>query len=171
MLVVIAIVGILAAQAASSGYAFLSLWRLKSATGAFFNDLSFARSEAIKRNSRVVLCMSHDGVQCETDRGWEQGWIVFHDQNQNAFVDAEDLVLARAGALQSPLRRAGNRNVSKYDSYSPIGFANLNSGAFQAGTFVLCDASGVLDEAREIVISSLGRPRIAKVSSLKCPIR
>jgi type IV fimbrial biogenesis protein FimT len=95
--------------------------------------------------------------------------MVFPDQNQNAFVDAEDFVLVRAVALQSPLRLAGNKNVSKYVSYSPIGFTNLNSGAFQAGTFVLCDASGVLDEAREIVISSLGRPRVAKVSNLKCP--
>jgi type IV fimbrial biogenesis protein FimT len=169
MLVVIAIVGILAVQAASSGYAFLSLWRLKSATGTFFNDLSFARSEAIKRNSRVVLCISPDGVQCVTDGGWEQGWMVFQDQNHNALVDVEDFVLARAGALQPPLRLSGNKNVSKYVSYSPIGFTNLTSGAFQAGTFVLCDASGVLDEAREIVISSLGRPRIAKVSNLKCP--
>jgi type IV fimbrial biogenesis protein FimT len=169
MLVVIAIVGILAVQAASSSYAFLSLLRLRAATGTFFNDLSFARSEAIKRNSRVVLCMSPDGLQCVSNGGWEQGWMVFQDQNHNALVDVEDFVLARAGALQPPLRLSGNKNVSKYVSYSPIGFTNLTSGAFQAGTFVLCDASGVLDEAREIVISSLGRPRIAKVSNLKCP--
>jgi hypothetical protein len=78
MLVVIAIVGILAVQAASSGYAFLSLWRLKSATGTFFNDLSFARSEAIKRNSRVVLCCAFHLMACNAlpmAVGSKGGWF------------------------------------------------------------------------------------------------
>ncbi|MBK7989954.1 MAG: GspH/FimT family pseudopilin [Comamonadaceae bacterium] len=38
----------------------------------------FARSsEAIKRNSRVVLCTSSDGSTCVTSGGWQQGWTRF----------------------------------------------------------------------------------------------
>jgi type IV fimbrial biogenesis protein FimT len=168
MLVVIAIVGILAVQAVGSAATMLSLLRLKSASQAFFNDLSYARSEAVKRNSRVVLCISADGAQCAMEGGWEQGWLIFQDQNDNAQVDADEPVLARMGALQAPLRLTGNRNVSRYVSYSAIGFTNLTSGAFQAGTFTLCDTSGTLDEGRYIVLSSLGRPRVAKARNLNC---
>jgi type IV fimbrial biogenesis protein FimT len=100
--------------------------------------------------------------------GWEQGWLIFQDQNDNAQVDADEPVLARMGALQAPLRLTGNRNVSRYVSYSAIGFTNLTSGAFQAGTFTLCDTSGTLDEGRYIVLSSLGRPRVAKARNLNC---
>src|SRR5829696_9083668 len=43
------------------------------------NDLvahaALARSEAIKRNALVTLCVSADGATCSAG-SWEQGWIV-----------------------------------------------------------------------------------------------
>jgi type IV fimbrial biogenesis protein FimT len=47
-----------------------------------------ARGEAIKRNGKAVMCMSADGATCAASGGWEQGWIVFHDRNQNGARDA-----------------------------------------------------------------------------------
>ena len=36
----------------------------------------FARSEAIKRNALITLCVSSDGTSCAASGGWQQGWIV-----------------------------------------------------------------------------------------------
>jgi type IV fimbrial biogenesis protein FimT len=53
---------------------------LGSQLRASANDLAaaafLARSEAIKRNAVVTLCMSEDGESCSISGGWEQGWAV-----------------------------------------------------------------------------------------------
>ena len=52
---------------------------LSSEVRSIANDLvahaALARSEAIKRNAIVTLCVSADGATCGAG-GWEQGWIV-----------------------------------------------------------------------------------------------
>jgi len=53
---------------------------LSGKLGGFANDLvaaaQLARSEAIKRNVNVTLCASEDAETCDSDEGWEVGWIV-----------------------------------------------------------------------------------------------
>ena len=58
--------------------------RLTSVANSFLSHLYLARSEAIKRNGRAVLCKSADGLACSGSGGWHQGWILFHDANNNA---------------------------------------------------------------------------------------
>lgn len=50
--------------------------RLTSAVNEMVASLNLARSEAIKRNQRVVVCKSANATTCTTTGGWEQGWIV-----------------------------------------------------------------------------------------------
>ncbi|MCK7498710.1 MAG: GspH/FimT family pseudopilin [Comamonadaceae bacterium] len=50
-------------------------------------------SEAIKRGVRVTLCKSMDGTGCASGGGYEQGWIVFVDPNDNATVDAGGAII------------------------------------------------------------------------------
>jgi type IV fimbrial biogenesis protein FimT len=142
--------------------------RLKTATELFIAHLNLARSEAIKRNARVVLCKSGDGQQCASEGAWEQGWIVFHDANGNARVDEEEALLLQQAALHASVRFSGNSNIARYVSYTPDGGANLVSGAFQAGTFTLCTQSDAPLEGRQIVISKAGQPRVAKVKLAVC---
>ena len=60
---------------------------LASASSELVSDLVLARAEALKRNRRVALCKSSDGEHCAQAGGWEQGWIVFHDENANGRPD------------------------------------------------------------------------------------
>ncbi|GAC1390668.1 MAG: hypothetical protein NVSMB34_04500 [Variovorax sp.] len=129
--------------------------------------MHLARSEAIKRNGRVALCKTVEGVTCATTGGWEQGWIVFSDTNDNGVRDAGEPVIERIEPFPS-MRVTGNTPVSKYVSYVGTGRTKLIGGGFQAGTVTVCAEPGTSDEARQIIVSSVGRPRVQKVSASAC---
>lgn len=168
LLVTIAIAAILAGLAAPSFREMIVGNRLKSHASALLSGLLLARGEAIKRNGRVVLCKSADGAACTLNGGWEQGWIVFADGNNNAALDAGETVIQRQAALDSGMRLTGNQNIANYVSYSGVGSAKFTSGAFQSGTFTLCQLSASGGKAREIVVSATGRPRISQTTVATC---
>lgn len=169
LVVVLAIAGILLAVGIPSFASLARSSRLSAATNEFLASLHLARSEAIKRGGRAVMCPSATGTSCADGGGWHQGWLLFHDGNNNARVDAgEDLVLARQ-ALPAGLRLTGNATVSEYISYAPDGATRRVSGAFQAGTLTVCYQTASPVVANQVVISSTGRPRTARSTLASCP--
>lgn len=163
MLVVVAIAAILQSLAIP----YLSDWikaiHLTSAVNDIFSSMVLTRSEAIKRNSRAVMCKSTSGNTCATSGDWEQGWIVFHDANDNATLDNGETVIHQQPALASTLRVKGNAPLSNYVSFAAMGTARYTSGAFQAGTITICNVSTERVDARQVIIANSGRPRIARV--------
>jgi type IV fimbrial biogenesis protein FimT len=168
VLIVLAIASVLFGAGVPSLRNIIRSMELTSATNDLFGSLMLARSEAAKHGRRVALCKSSNGVTCATSGGWEQGWIVFHDTNNNGVHDAGEEIVMRAQALPADMRLAGNLNVAKYVSYAPTGETKLASGAFQAGTITLCNQSGARENARQIIISSSGRPRVQKTQVASC---
>lgn len=161
LLVTVAIAAALTALAAPALTGMVESQKRLSAVHAFVASLQLARSEAIKRNARAVLCKSADGASCSASGGWEQGWIVFQDRNNNAAFDAGEALVLRRGPLPAGMRLSGNQPVARYVSYSAIGTPKLTSGAFQAGTFTLCAAQGAGGaQARQIILSRTGNARI-----------
>jgi type IV fimbrial biogenesis protein FimT len=158
---------LLTGAAAAFNHIGLSM-KLSGFSNAFVSQLYLARSEAIKRNSRVVMCKSADGIQCATAGGWEQGWMVFHDANNNGLREPGETLIRRGDPLPKGYRVAGNMTVARYVSFSPFGGTRLTSGAFQAGTITLCKESDSPSEARQVVINSVGRPRIQKTTLEDC---
>lgn len=168
LMVTIAIVAILAGLAAPSFREMVVANSLKSHASAMLSSLLLARGEALKRNGRVVLCKSATGAACTADGGWEQGWIVFADGNNNATLDAGETVIQRTAALGDGLRLTGNGNIENYVSYSGMGENRNTAGAIQPGTFTLCQLSASGGKARNIVISATGRPRIEQTTVASC---
>lgn len=132
--------------------------RLATQTNEFLAALNLARSEAIKRGVRVSLCKSADGASCTSSGGYQQGWIVFADPNDNATVDPGEMVLRIYTALPAGMLLTGNSTVQSYVSYVASGVSRLTTGGFQAGTLTLC----ATPKARSIVINSMGRARVAE---------
>jgi type IV fimbrial biogenesis protein FimT len=147
----------------------LDTQRRIAAVNRFMASLHLARGEAIKRNGRAVVCKSASGEQCTQAGHWEQGWIVFHDANNNASLDAGEWLLLQQGPLGGRLRLSGNQPVAHYVSYSASGSAKRLSGAFQAGTFTLCPQGSDADNIRKIILSGTGRPRTVKGEANDCP--
>lgn len=167
--VVLAVAGILLGSAVPSFTGFIKSVNLTSTTNDFFAGMVMARSEAAKRKSRVAMCKSADGISCTTQGGWEQGWIVFHDTSNDGLRQGGEEIVWRAQAMPHDIRVLGNITVAKYLSYAPTGEAKFaGSSAFQAGTITLCNASAAPQTARQIVISSSGRPRVQKAHVGSC---
>lgn len=140
-----------------------------SATNAMVASLHLARSEAIKRGSRAVVCPSPNGAACAGSGGWEQGWVVFNDANNNAALDTGEAVILTQGSMPPGYRMTGQLSSSSYISYTPSGAAKKTSGAFQAGHLTVCEALDSTVSARQIIISKTGRPRTARVTLAACP--
>lgn len=168
LLVALLIGGLLVALAAPSFGALVHAQRGSALASALFASLQLTRIAAITRNDRVVMCKSADGSGCSAAGGWQQGWIVFHDRNNNAALDPGETVIERQPALSPGWWLAGNSPVRNYVSYGSTGYSKLVSGAFQAGTFTLCPVTGGAGEARQIVINSAGRARIQKAAAMAC---
>lgn len=168
MLVVLALAAVLSLIAVPAMSQVFESIKLSSATNVFVSGLHLARSEAIKRNSRVVLCKSADGLLCATSGGWEQGWIVFHDINNNSLRETTEKIIVRENRLADTLRLTGNLNVARYVSFAPTGATKLVSGGFQAGTLTVCKQSLEAGEARQIVLNAVGRPRVHRSAVDSC---
>jgi type IV fimbrial biogenesis protein FimT len=168
LLVVVTAMLVLLLVAAPSMSAVVNSIRLTSASNNFLSHMYLARSEAIKRNARVALCKSADGATCASSGGWEQGWVVVHDTNNNGLLDAGEPVIARQQALPAALRLTGNQNVAKYVSFEPSGATRTVGGAFQAGTLTLCRQSVASNEARQIILNAVGRPRVQRLEIASC---
>lgn len=142
--------------------------RLSAASQALLSDLQLARSEAVRRNRKVSACKSPDGESCGTAGGWEQGWILFQDENGNGRRDAEDEILQRHEALAGGMRARGNQTVADYVSYTPLGVSTSRTGAFQAGTLTVCRASAEPTDSRQVIVNAMGRPRVQRGVVASC---
>lgn len=145
------------------------------------NDLvagiHIARSEAIKRNSRVSICKSTNAgtssPTCATGaEGWNEGWFVFVEgKNEgNAFgqyTSASDGAILRinAGAEGNNVTiNADSSGIANYVTFTSRGVPRLNNGASQSGVFKICDERGI-SNARGVILNASGRVRTTKVAA------
>src|SRR5512139_1878517 len=170
LLVVLTIAGILLAIGVPGFASLLHSSRLSGTVNELVSSLHLARSEAIKRNTRVAMCPSQTGHACADSGGWHQGWLVFHDTNNNAALDADEVVILKHPGLPAGFRLTGNEPVSRYVSYTPTGMTKLVGGAFQAGTLTVCEQSPNPGDARQVIISKTGRPRTVRTTIASCPL-
>lgn len=163
LIVTVAIAAIVMAIGIPSFRETINQNQLTTYSNQFIGSLNLARSEAIKRGSRVTLCPSSSGTNCQKI-GYENGWIIFNDQNSNAEVDGEAIVRIYE-KMPEGMTLTGNANVETYVSYWGDGASRLNGspGGFQSGTLTLCKNG----KARKIILSSPGRLRVE--SDLTCP--
>lgn len=126
--------------------------QLRSSASDVASSAFLARSEAIKRNSVVTMCMSADGANCTTSGGWQQGWI----------VHVGGTMLYRQTASGSPGFTISAGGVTS------INFQPTGAGATMA-TFTVCRATpSVGPEERVVTIDATGRPWIRRTTNASC---
>lgn len=151
LMVVVAMLGILAALAAPSFNQAILSNKLASFANNFVASAQLARSEAIKRNSVVTLCRSANGTSCAATGNWEQGWIV----------------LSGATVIQYQQALSGGYSFTG-DVYS-IDFQSIGAGATSAN-LKLCRATpSVGGQERVILVSPTGRTSVNKTTAGVCP--
>lgn len=144
LLIVIAIIGITLALAVPSFQSLIDSNRLTTSANGLVSALQLAKSEAIKRNRLVIVSKNNT---------WEDGWVVFADDNQNNLKDVAELTIGsfdglNAGFTVNPTNGYSNRVI-----YRPDG----RSTTF--GSFDFCSSANTAD-FRSVVIAATGRVRI-----------
>ena len=127
LMIVLAIVGILVAVATPSWKDMVVNNRTRAAINDWIASAQFARSEALRTNGPVTLCVSSDGATCTTVAGefFEAGWIVKTGTNAAGGVLLQDTV-AKPGVSISPAAGAFT-NLTFLPNGLPIGgFAGVH---------------------------------------------
>lgn len=169
ILVVLAIVGILAALTAPS---FTDSIRRNARDGAMLDlvsSIGLARSEAITRAATVSICRSTNQTACAGSTGadWDDGWIIFSDTGTVGTVDGTDVVIEVQGPgndqTKTTLKTRANGNFTgDFLRFNTNGFLeNSSNGAY----FKFCDKADVQLNARAVLLGNTGRPAMSPEQS------
>lgn len=139
---------------AYSGFATTN--RVAAQHNALAADLSFARSEAIKRRSPVMVCLSPDGIKCGSGNAWDQGWIVFPDVDGDRTRAPNEPLLRVQGPFSGGTRlRYAGYPTDRYVVYLPTGITDHTNG-----TFTFCPRDSAY--ARALILAKTGRVRSSR---------
>ena len=167
VMVVVAIMGVLAALAGPSFTPLIERWRVRQAAEQLQSTLHYARSEAIKRSGRVLIEKLPNYTNgCTTATGtndWDCGWIVCEDTDGNGTCDAGEPELQRIDTTSRVhvIRKAGGANIK-------LNRWGLVDGAWLGFNLVPLDKSISNPSARGLCMSSGGRVRIIPQKDIPC---
>ena len=172
LMVVIMVIAITMAVAIPSFQTMISDNRITSETNRLISDIQLARSEAMKRGVRVVLCRSGDTTVANPVCGgsantWTKGWLVFASgDNNSTYESANDTLLrvSHAAAIAVTVKSNGTSDNNL------VFFPNASTDeAGGTAKFVICDQRGA-SYGKEVQVPPVGRPRLASsVSSCTSP--
>ncbi len=165
LIVTIAIASVVLGMAIPSFASLIQNNRLTTSLNTLGATLSYARSEAIKRNQSIVICKGNAVAGCHKNQHWHEGWILFVDIDRNkAWSDEEPLLWTQAALAQGQTLDWGAFPSSNYVIYYPDGAASSN------GTFTFCDNRGET-AARALIIAKSGRVRVSDKSAQGTPLQ
>lgn len=170
LLIVVAIIAVLASVAVPSFNSMMVRRSVDAASDAFVNDLRFARSEALKRSTRVVVCSlaNNSTTTCaNTVNRWTNGWLVYLDMDLSGSLTAGDEVVR---VQQAP------PSIAKIESLAPasdptrfIYQANGRALAPATATFIFTPTGVVPSNTiRTVVVSSMGRAKRCIAGAVAC---
>lgn len=165
LLITMTVLGILAGLAFPPIMEFVQINRLTGQVNQFTGLLYYARSEAVRRGTRVTVCRSSDLSSCSTSTNWENGRIVFVDGSTAGTKDGTDEVLRKQEYLTGSNTLRGSDAFTNYVSFLSTGYASGTGSS--SGSFRLCDSRGS-SEAYTIFVNAAGRIRTASTAT-SCP--
>ncbi len=151
LIMVIVVIGLLAALAIPNLRVVVERNRLTSTTNDLLADISLARSEAIKRNLEVGICPLTVGPACGAGASWAPGWIVFIDTDSSAGWTPGDEILR--------VRDPAPNNIAVTPPANTLRFSRRGEVAAGSGAITLCNSNipGSIN-LRTITMAITGRP-------------
>ena len=182
LMVTVAVFGVLLGVGVPGIQSYIYNSRLTTQINSLSSSLAHARSEAIKLNAHVVVCLSSDGIDCDGYNGgqlWNNGCIIFVDRNGDNEIDrgtagvddcaqdaTTDCVLTVFPAFPGTNVLTPAASVMDIIGYRGDGSVFCNTDADMADApepcpkatsfFTLCDFRGA-EHAKGVAVSSTGR--------------
>lgn len=159
LMVALAIFAILASVALPAFDSFILNNRLRTYANDFAAAARLARSEALKRNGQVRLCMTVDATTCAASGSWEQGWLVVAAGVDRAFSTSDDVVVKVWPAPTS------GYVINSASSDLTFQASGLGPGM----SAVVCRSTPAASVKRTVSVSTLARTSVTQVTSATCP--
>ncbi len=147
-LATLAILCVLASVAAPAFNHFLQRQHLRSVTHQLHASLNLARQAAITRR-RPVLVLNKES-------NWNNGWTIFVDTDNDGQQGTAEEILLEVAMLPGSIQVSSN--LGHYARYRANGRSAYVSGAFMAGTWLIC-ARDLGGTGHKLVMSMGGRVR------------
>ena len=137
ILVTLAVIALLAGLAAPSMISFVRTNKMATAARQLDADMVMARREAIKRNTRVLVCPKGSTAgKCgtATTTAWTSGWLVCYDADSDNDCDdtssSNPNPIRQHAALDSSLTLTGPASVLRFNANGTQGAAGAGSLTF-----------------------------------------
>ena len=168
LLTTVSVVAIILSMGVPSMTSLVRSNRIVAYTNDFVSSVHTARAEAVNNVVQVTVCKSDDQATCNNTASWNDGWIVFVDNDEDEIRDLggtpETLIRAREA-----LEGANTLQSAAFDdwiAFRPNGLAIGSTG--NAGTFSLCNEAGAY-YGRDISISRTGSSSVGDNADGACP--
>lgn len=163
LMVVIAIVAVMTTLAAPSFKNLIQSNNMSGAVNTFLADMRYARSESIRRGGGVVMCRSSNpedsSATCGSGStvGWESGWIIFHNLNNNNQRNSGEPLLRVQGPITAvnTIAESGAATIFKFTATGRLNLSSSTSIQFGSNPPFATDAQ------RIVCVNIGGRARIA----------
>lgn len=176
LIVVVALAAILMTLAVPSFQNIVANNRVTAHTNELVMAINMARSEAVKRNVRVILCRSANPTAATPTCGgsantWTTGWLLFASGDANQTYQAAVDTLIRVGdAARTGIRIRTNGTADNNLQINSNGTTNEGGGT---AAFAICDDrdnDGDFDEqwGRQIQVSPSGHVRLIRAPIANC---
>lgn len=152
LLIALAIAGILATIGAPAMGSLLARTQEATIEASVAGSLRHARTAAVMRNARVLVCPSNDGARCHAGSDWQHGWIVAQDADHDGQPDTGKVIIARQASLPR-----GTRVITSAGRVRIVFHPN-GSAAGSNARFTICHARE--RDGKSVVISNSGRVRL-----------
>ncbi len=175
LLITVLVLGVILAFGIPNLTEFTQNSRMTSTANDLHASFHLARSESARAKSNITICASANPMGPEASCGgtWDQGYIVFVDENAD---------LARTGTMENVLRAQPGAakgvtlavaDDAGYFMYAPTGLGRTDiAGSPALSQVVICDARGNVtaaggnSAARLFVATPLGRATILRDQTL-----
>jgi type IV fimbrial biogenesis protein FimT len=165
LMIAIALVAVLLATAVPALDDFTNDARQTGAINDFISSIHLARNTAITTNSRVTMCASASGTNCEATT-WDNGWIVFGDLNSDGTLDVGETIVTASASVEGLSIQSGEFPAALM--YRPNGRAMTALLTGNSGEFAVCDFRGD-EHAKVILVELSGRPRMSEKKANGAP--
>lgn len=137
-----------------------------------YSNINYARSEALKLNTDVILCRTGNAATSTPTCGgsaqnWTTGWLVYADMDGSQTFNTGDKLLKVGEPIKNGIQVKTNSNADADIVYGSDGSLSSPANA----VFAICDnRDGTYnkDYGRQITISAMGRPEITSTKNSSC---
>jgi type IV fimbrial biogenesis protein FimT len=161
LFVTIVVVSIVAAIALPSFRPMLQNMRIRSEASDLAAAINLGRSEAIKLQTVVILCVRSGTTEtCGAGSNWASGWLLFVDKNGDGnYAEANDLMLRAREAMPAGVTLTNSLTAP---NSLPITAAGKPT---TTGSFKICD-NRAGTHGRLVDVARTGRVNVSQTS---CP--